>query len=167
MNGRTALAAARTRTSKVQDVAEQDMAEQQQGVIPHLVVANAVEALAFYAKAFGATETMRLPSDRDGRLMHAEITVNGSKIFVRDDFPDYRAEHCDDRVLPPHLLGGTSLTLHLEVPDCDEAVRRAKAAGATVVMPPIDAFWGARYAQIADPYGHVWSFAHPLPGRRN
>jgi PhnB protein len=56
--------------------------------------------------------------------------------------------------------------MHLDVPDCDAAVERAAAAGATVVMAPNDAFWGDRYAVIVDPFGHSWSFAHPLPGSR-
>jgi PhnB protein len=66
-------------------------------------------------------------------------------------------------VLPPSTAGATSVTLHLEVADCDAAVERAAAAGAQDTMAPMDAFWGARYAQIIDPFGHSWSFAHPLP----
>jgi uncharacterized glyoxalase superfamily protein PhnB len=66
----------------------------------------------------------------------------------------------------PNALGGTPVTLHLEVADCDEAVKRAVAAGAKVTMPPMDAFWGARYAQVVDPFGHAWSFAHPLRGNQ-
>ena len=56
--------------------------------------------------------------------------------------------------------------MHLEVADCDAAVKRAADAGATVTMPPMDAFWGARYGQVVDPFGHAWSFAHPLPGKQ-
>src|SRR3546814_17943204 len=84
--------------------------------------------------------------------MHAEITVNGGRIFVRDDFPEFS----EGRSSTPARLGGTPVTLHLEVADCDEAVKRAAAAGAKVTMPPTDAFWGARYAQIIDPFGHAW-----------
>ena len=138
------------------------MAERAQGVIPHLVVENAKAALDFYKNGLGATETMRMPAEDGKRLMHAEIAVNGAKLFVRDDFP----EHCGGKRSTPPVLGGTPVTLHLEVADCDKAVERAVAAGATIVMAPMDAFWGARYAQVLDPFGHAWSFAHPLPGKQ-
>ncbi|MFZ5790190.1 MAG: VOC family protein [Pseudomonadota bacterium] len=142
------------------------MADQAQGVIPHLVVNDAAAALEFYKKGLGATEVMRLPAQDGKRLMHAEIAVNGARMFVRDHFP----EHCPaaaggreaGKLAPPAALGGTAVTLHLEVADCDEAVRRIVAAGATVTMAPMDAFWGARYGQVVDPFGHAWSFAHPL-----
>jgi len=138
------------------------MADRAQGIIPHLVVNDAAAALEFYKKALGASETMRLPAEDGKRLLHSEIVVNGAKIFVRDDFAECRASHGEDTVLPPNAIGGTSVTLHLDVANCDEAVTRAAAAGAKVTMPPWDAFWGARYAQVVDPFGHAWSFAHPL-----
>ena len=138
----------------------------EQGVIPHLVVDDAAAALEFYKKGLGATETMRLPAEDGKRIMHAEIEVNGAKIFVRDDFPEHRAQHGADTPSTPNALGGTPVTLHLDVTDCDAAVTRAAAAGAKVTMPPMDAFWGARYAQVVDPFGHSWSFAHPLQGKQ-
>src|SRR6266511_5322699 len=122
-----------------------------QGVIPHLVVDDAAAALEFYKKGLGATETMRLPAEDGKRILHAEIEVNGAKIFVRDDFPEHGAEHGAGKLSTPKALGSTPVTLHLEVADCDEAVKRAVAAGAQVTMPPMDAFWGARYAQVVDP----------------
>ena len=144
------------------------MAEATQVVFPHLVVSDAAAALEFYKKALGATETMRMPAQDGKRLMHSEITVNGGRIFVMDDFPEHRADHQHGgNVQPPNLLGGTPVTIHLEVPNCDEAVKRAEAAGAKVTLPPWDAFWGARYAQIVDPFGHAWSFAHPLPEKKS
>ncbi len=141
------------------------MTDQMQGVIPHLVVSDANEALAFYKTGLGASETMRMPAKDGKRILHAEIMVNGAKVFVRDHFP----EHCNggegtEMQEPPTALGGTPVTLHLVVPNCDEAVKRAAEAGAKVVMPPWDAFWGQRFAQVVDPFGHAWSFAHPLPG---
>lgn len=139
------------------------MADQAQGVIPHLVIDGAAAALEFYKEALGAAERMRMPAQDGERIMHAEIEVNGATIMVMDDFPEYRASHGMNHKLPPRISGATSVTLHLEVENCDAAVKRAEAAGATVVMPPEDAFWGARYAQIVDPFGHSWSFAHPLP----
>ena len=139
------------------------MANPDQGVIPHLVVDNAAAALEFYKKALGASETARMPADDGKRILHAEIAVNGARIFVRDDFPQNCSGNEICKVAPPKTLGGTPVTLHLEVANCDDAVKRAETAGATVSMPPWDAFWGARYAQIVDPFGHTWSFAHPLP----
>ncbi|MBB6250322.1 VOC family protein [Nitrospirillum iridis] len=133
----------------------------QQGVIPHLVVGDARAALAFYVEALGAREIFRMPAKDSPRLLHAEISVNGARIFLRDDFPEYRAEHGGTSA-PPTVLNGTSVVLHLEVADCDAAMEKALAAGASVTMPAMDAFWGARYGQVADPYGHLWSFAHPL-----
>ncbi|MGF1611660.1 MAG: VOC family protein [Kiloniellales bacterium] len=140
------------------------MTEQTQGVIPHLVVEDAAAALEFYKQALGARETMRVPAEDGKRLLHAELQVNGARIYLRDDFPDFREQCGANHVQPPKQMGGTSVTLHLDVEDCDAAVKRAETAGATVTMPPEDAFWGARYAQVVDPYGHAWSFAHPLPG---
>ena len=142
------------------------MADRTSGITPHLVVDDAAAALEFYKTALGATETMRVPAEDGKRLLHAEIEVYGAKIFVRDDFPEYWEGKGKACVSTPKELGGTPVTLHLEVADCDEAVRRAVEAGARVTMPPMDAFWGARYAQIVDPFGHAWSFAHPLPGNR-
>jgi PhnB protein len=134
-----------------------------QTVTPHLVVSDARAALDFYKQALGATEAVRMPAEDGKRLMHAEIHVDGARIFVVDYFPEYRAHHGNEAVMPPDELKGTPVTMHLEVKDCDAAVARAKAAGATVTMEPWDAFWGARYARIVDPFGHSWSFAHPLP----
>lgn len=132
-------------------------------LVPHLVVDGASDAIEFYKKALGATEVFRMPAEDGKRLMHAQITVNGATVFLNDDFPEYCQQNGENKIRPPNALGGTSFVLHLEVPNCDEAVKRAADAGATVVMPPWDAFWGARYGQVIDPFGHGWSFAHPLP----
>jgi PhnB protein len=135
--------------------------DRKEGVIPHLVVNDATAALQFYEKALGASVAMRVPAEDKKRIMHAEILVNGATLYVRDHFP----EHCTEagkHLAPPSVLNGTTVTLHLAVEDCDAAVQRAAAAGATVTMPPMDAFWGERFAQIEDPFGHGWSFAHPL-----
>lgn len=136
------------------------MAKQVTAVIPHLVVDDAAAALEFYKKALGAEEVMRLPAEDGKRLMHSEIKVGDARIFVRDAFP----EHCPSggKDGSPKAFGGTAVTLHLQVENCDAAVKQAAAAGATVVLEPWDAFWGDRYAQVADPFGHAWSFAHTL-----
>ena len=138
------------------------MAGQAQGVIPHLVVEDAAAALTFYKKGLGASETMRMPADDGKRILHAEIAVNGARVFVMDDFP----EHSGGKRSTPAALSGTPVTLHLEVKDCDAAVKRAVSAGAKLTLAPMDAFWGARYAQVVDPFGHCWSFAHPLKKKR-
>jgi len=140
------------------------MTQPAQGIIAHLVVSDAAEALDFYARALGATETMRMPAEDKRRIMHAEIEVNSARLFLRDHFPEFCPANEAAKLAPPPIIGGTTVTLHLEVPNCDAAVARMKEAGGTVLMEPMDAFWGARYAQLLDPFGHCWSFAHPLPG---
>ena len=137
-----------------------------QVVTPHLVVKDANAAIDFYKKALGATETLRMPAQDGKRLMHAEIQLNGARVFLMDNFPEHRGpgDHVD-AVFPPDQMKGTSVTMHLEVENCDTAVKRARDAGATVTMEPWDSFWGARYARIIDPFGHSWSFAHALPGQ--
>lgn len=141
------------------------MAETQHGIIPHLVVDDAAAAIVFYKQALGATENFRMAADDGKRVLHAELLVNGAKLFVRDDFPEYRKDHPEDRQQPPRTIGGTTATFHLDVANCDESFQRAVDAGASIRMAPMDAFWGARYAMVADPFGHCWSFAHPLPAK--
>lgn len=136
------------------------MAKQVTAVIPHLVVDDADKALAFYKEALGAKEVMRLPAEDGKRLMHSEIIVGDARFFVRDAFPEYCPSGGKDGT--PKTFGGTAVTLHLQVENCDAAVERAASAGATVVMPPADQFWGDRYGVVVDPFGHAWSFAHTL-----
>ncbi len=93
--------------------------------------------------------------------MHAAIEINGAQVFIHDDFPEYK-ECRPDLVGSPTRVGSTSTTVHISVKDCDAAYKRAADAGATTVMAPHDAFWGDRYAQVVDPFGHSWSFAHTL-----
>ena len=141
------------------------MADKLPPLIPHLCVAGATDAIEFYKKAFGATEIMRMPAEDGKRLMHAQLSINGATVFLHDDFPEHRKHHGAGSVASPKEIGGTPVTLHLEVTNCDEAVKRAADAGANVTLPPWDAFWGARYAQVVDPFGHCWSFAHALPSK--
>lgn len=129
-------------------------------VVPHLVVNNGEAAIAFYEKALGATLDMKMPSE-SGKLMHAALTLNGEQIFLVDDFPENEEDRGGAQAAPPRL-GGTSVVIHLAVSDTDAAVKRAADAGAEVLMPAEDMFWGDRYAQIRDPFGHVWSFGAPV-----
>lgn len=120
-------------------------------VTPHLVCEGAAEALAFYAQAFGAVELGRMPGP-GGKIMHAEMRIGDSRIMLADAFPEYGSKG-------PRALQGTTVVMHLYVPDADAAWDKALAAGAEPVMPLEDAFWGDRYGQVADPFGHRWSIA--------
>jgi PhnB protein len=128
------------------------------GIVPHLVVSNGPAAIEFYKKAFGAEEVMRMPAEDGKRLMHAELQVGSSKLYLCDDFPEY----CNGKSRTVATLGGTPVTLHQSVRDCDAAMKRAADAGATITMPAQDMFWGDRYGQVRDPFGHMWSFSTPL-----
>lgn len=139
------------------------MTDQLPPLVPHLCVNGASDAIEFYKKALGATEVMRMPAEDGKRLMHAHIVVNGAAVYLHDDFPEFCSGAVDAKIKPPRVLGGTSFVIHLEVKSCDEAVQRAVAAGAKLLMAPEDMFWGARYGQVLDPFGHGWSFAHMLP----
>jgi PhnB protein len=123
------------------------------GIVPHITVDGAAAAIDFYVKAFGAEELARHPTP-DGRLMHAALRINGGLLYMHDAFPEHG-------VNSPRTIGATAVTLHIEVADSDAAFARAVAAGATVAMPLADMFWGARYGQVIDPFGHLWSIASP------
>jgi uncharacterized glyoxalase superfamily protein PhnB len=120
-------------------------------VTPHLVCANAGKAIEFYKKAFGAEEVMRMPGPDGASVMHAEVRIGDSIVMICDEFPGM----CRS----PASIGGTPVTLHLYVNDADAAFKRATSAGAEVVMPLENAFWGDRYGKLKDPFGHEWSIA--------
>lgn len=120
-------------------------------VTPHLAVRGASKAIEFYKRAFGAQEVLRMPGPGDS-VMHAEVRIGDSVVFVADEFPG-------SPVQSPPSLRGTTAVLNLYVPDVDALFNQAVGAGAKVVMPVGDQFWGDRYGQVADPYGHVWAIA--------
>lgn len=120
---------------------------------PHLVCRDALKAVDFYKKALGAEELIVLPGP-DGKIMHACLRINGSSVMLVD-------ENVGCGASSPQHLGGTPVTLHLIVDDADPVADRAVAAGATVVMPVADQFWGDRYGIVEDPFGHRWSIATP------
>jgi len=124
-----------------------------QNIVPHLVCDGASDAIEFYRNAFGAVEMIRLPGP-DGRLVHASVSINGGMVMLVDEMLEHD-------VRGPKRLGGTPVTIHLIVPDVDAFVDRAVKAGATVIMPVGDQFWGDRYGMVADPFGHHWSIATP------
>ncbi len=121
-------------------------------VTPHLVIQGAAAAIEFYKKALGAEEIRRIPGP-GGTLMHAEVKVGNSIVMLCDEFPGSEGWGA------PSTLKGTTTALHLYVEDTDALYNRAVAAGAQPVCPPTDMFWGDRYAQINDPFGHRWSIA--------
>jgi len=127
------------------------------GLTPHLSIPDrrASEAIDFYVKAFGATEQARMPAEDGVRLMHAHLHVNGASLMMHDDFP----EHIGHAMAAP-----SGVTLHLQVDDTDAWFARAVAAGAEAVMGPEDMFWGDRYGQVKDPFGHRWSIGTPIKG---
>ena len=123
-------------------------------VVPHLAVKGAARAIGFYEEAFGAVEKLRMEAP-DGRILHAEVDIGGYLVFLADDFPEMN----EGKESSPEGLGGTTVTMHRYVPDCDAAIARAVAAGAEVVFPIADMFWGDRFGKIRDPFGHEWSIA--------
>lgn len=131
-----------------------------QTVIPYLTVNSAADAIAFYQRAFGATEEMRLPEKDGKRIMHAQLNVNGGSVYLSDEFRDH------DGPIGP--INGpkppVGVLLQFAAPaDVDAIYERAVAAGATGGMAPADQFWGARFAMLTDPFGHRWMFNAPLP----
>ncbi len=120
-------------------------------ITPHLVCRDASAAIAFYQQAFGAVELARLPGP-DGKLLHAMVRIGDSNLMLVDEYPDWGS-------LGPQALKGSPVTIHLYVEDVDAAVARAVAAGARVTLPIADMFWGDRYGQLEDPFGHHWSVA--------
>jgi len=118
---------------------------------PYLVVNGAARALEFYKKAFGATESMRLPGP-EGKVMHAEIKIGDSTIMLADEFPEMGAKG-------PQAFGGSPVSILLYVEDVDARFSRAVAAGATVQRPVQDQFYGDRSGTLVDPFGHTWSIA--------
>jgi len=116
---------------------------------PYLVVSGAGRAIDFYKQAFGATELMRMPGP-GGRIMHAEIQIGDSRLMLADECPEMDARS-------PQSVGGTPVGLALYVEDVDAVTARALSAGAKVVRPVQDQFYGDRSGTIADPFGHKWT----------
>lgn len=121
-------------------------------ITPHIVCSDAAKAIDFYKNAFGAEEICRMPGPDGKSVMHAEIQIGNARIMMAGENPDWD-------IKSPTTLGGSPVTIHLYVEDCDSAFKQAIDAGATVVMPPSDAFWGDRYCKVLDPFGHNWGIA--------
>jgi PhnB protein len=120
-------------------------------VTPYLIFNGASEAIAFYKKALGAEEVMRIGGP-GGMIGHAEIKIGDSRIMLADEHPELQA-------LGPKTIGGSPVSIHLYVEDVDTAVERAVAAGAKLVRPVADQFYGDRVGGIEDPFGYRWFIA--------
>ena len=123
-------------------------------ITPHLVVNNGAEAVTFYKNAFGA-EVLGVHYTPDGKVMHAELKVGDSKFMLADEFPGMSSPS-------PKTLGGTCVVLNLYSANIDSLFDQAVKAGAVVTMPLADQFWGDRYGQIQDPFGHVWALGQHI-----
>ena len=120
-------------------------------VTPGLTVRDGAKAIEFYKQAFGAQQVFRM--DRpDGRLGHAELKIGNSTLMLGEEDPRWGCQS-------PESLKGTPVSFYLYVPDADAAFARAVAAGATVLKPVSDMFWGDRQGEVSDPFGHRWSLA--------
>jgi PhnB protein len=117
-------------------------------VYPYLRVHSAAEAIEFYARAFGATELFRL-TEPSGRIGHAEIKIGPATIMLSDEYPEHG-------IRGPRTLGGTSFSLHLHVEAVDQAFAKAVDAGAEILRPLQDQFYGERSGTVRDPFGHEW-----------
>ena len=120
-------------------------------VTPYLILNSASDAIAFYKKALGADEVMRM-EDPGGKVHHAEIKIGDSRIMLADEHPELQA-------LSPKTIGGSPVSIHLYVADVDGAVERAVAAGAKLIRPVADHFYGDRVGGIEDPFGYRWFIA--------
>lgn len=120
-------------------------------VTSSLIVRNAAQAIDFYKKALGAEELMRMEGP-DGKIGHAEIKIGDSIVFITDESPAMGTKS-------PQTLGGTASNLYLYVEDVDSAFQRATSAGGKATMPVTDMFWGDRFGQFVDPYGHTWGLS--------
>jgi len=123
-------------------------------ITPHLVVRGATRAAEWYAQALGAEERGRIEVP-GGKLMQVELRIGDATVMIADEFPDLD-------VLSPESIGGTATVLHLDTADVDALWERATAAGAEVRQPLGDTFWGERYGQISDPFGHRWGLAQRI-----
>jgi len=124
-------------------------------VTPQLVVSPCAEALEFYQRAFGAKIKGSIPGP-DGLLMHAEMSIGGAMIMLSDEMPPMAGQPSRKS---PKNAGTTTGGVMLYVKDVDALFERAQAAGAKVTMPVEDQFWGDRFGQLEDPFGHLWSLA--------
>ena len=124
------------------------------GITPYLTVTGAKAAVDFYVRAFDAVEFHRQPADDGERLLHSHLGINGASLMLSDDFPEFRGGS--------EAPAPAGVVLHLQVDDPDRWFSRATEAGCSVAMPLDHQFWGERYGQVRDPFGHTWSIGGPI-----
>ena len=122
-------------------------------VTPYLIVRDAAQAIDYYKKVFGATETMRMPGP-DGKIGHAELKIGNSPIMLADEYPSMGPGHTSATT-----VGGSPVSLYVYLPNVDEVVKRATTEGAKLLKPVQDQFYGDRTGFIQDPFGHLWGIA--------
>lgn len=123
-------------------------------VFAYLRLHDAARAIEFYTQAFGAKEKFRL-AEPGGRIGHAELELGATTIMLSDEYPEMG-------IRGPLAIGGTSFMLHLHVDDADALIRRAVDAGATLIRPASDQFYGERSGTVRDPFGHEWIIGHEI-----
>jgi PhnB protein len=123
-------------------------------VTPYLVVMNGSEAIEFYKKAFGAKEMLRHATP-DGKILNAQLKIGDSMVLLSDEFPG-------SDVRSPISIGTSTVTIHIYTRDVNKLWQQAVSAGARIIMPLNNQFWGERYGQLADPFGHRWSLSQQV-----
>ena len=125
-------------------------------ITPHLVLDDCAQAIEFYKKAFGAEEILRMPGP-NGKIVHSEIRIGDSAVMMNDEMPPMPGQPGSYK--SPKSAGLSTAALFLYVHDVDSVFNRAVKAGCTVRSPVADMFWGDRYGQVIDPFGHTWAIA--------
>lgn len=123
--------------------------------IPYLSITEATKAVAFYTEVFGVAPYVLLNMP-DGRVMHCEFRIGNARFFISEELPEHGGTPS------PTRLAATSVAIHLYVDDCDAMIETMKDNGSTVLMEPVDMFWGERFGRVRDPFGHEWGVATQL-----
>lgn len=148
---RTKAKSARARPAKAKTAKVRPVPEGFHTLTPHLVVRDAPKAIEFYKKAFNAG-VIGVHYTPDGKVMHASLKIGDSILMLNDEFPGMGSRS-------PQSISGSPVVINIYVKDVDQLFNQAVSAGATVTMPLADQFWGDRYGQVKDPFGHSWSLA--------
>lgn len=120
-------------------------------ITPYLTIKGADKAIEYYTRVFGATELCRMSCPQSGAVMHAELTIGDSQVYLSEACPEMGSFGPGE--------GPTGVTVHTYLEDVDATFAKAVEEGGTALMPPADMFWGDRFAKIKDPFGHSWSLA--------
>ena len=154
MSGQEPTKTKRKRTSSKKSKAVSAIPKGFHTVTPYLMVNNGSEAIEFYKRAFGAKEILR-HSTPDGKILNAQLRIGDSIVMLSDEFPG-------SDVRSPASLGTSTVTLHVYTGEVNKLWDQAMSAGAKIVMPLNNQFWGERYGQLSDPFGHRWSLSQQV-----